>query len=58
MQCTVLPHITTSVFINDDESGLYLGLTPLLGKRRLRKYEIIITGPLLQPDHPSRLPVR
>jgi hypothetical protein len=23
MQCTVLPHITTSVFINDDESGLH-----------------------------------
>jgi thiamine phosphate synthase YjbQ (UPF0047 family) len=23
MQCTVLPHITASVFINDDESGLH-----------------------------------
>jgi thiamine phosphate synthase YjbQ (UPF0047 family) len=23
MQCTVLPHITASVFINDDEYGLY-----------------------------------
>lgn len=23
MQCTVLPHITASVFINDDERGLY-----------------------------------
>jgi thiamine phosphate synthase YjbQ (UPF0047 family) len=22
-QCTVLPHITASVFINDDESGLH-----------------------------------
>jgi thiamine phosphate synthase YjbQ (UPF0047 family) len=22
-QCTVLPHITTSVFINDDERGLH-----------------------------------
>jgi thiamine phosphate synthase YjbQ (UPF0047 family) len=23
MQCTVLPHITASVFVNDDESGLH-----------------------------------
>jgi thiamine phosphate synthase YjbQ (UPF0047 family) len=23
MQCTVLPHITASVFINDDEHGLH-----------------------------------
>lgn len=23
MQCTVLPHITASVFINDDERGLH-----------------------------------
>ena len=23
MQCTVLPHITASVFINDDEGGLH-----------------------------------
>jgi thiamine phosphate synthase YjbQ (UPF0047 family) len=23
MQCTVLPHITASVFINDDETGLH-----------------------------------
>jgi thiamine phosphate synthase YjbQ (UPF0047 family) len=23
MQCTVLPHITASVFINDEESGLH-----------------------------------
>ena len=23
MQCTVLPHITASVFINDDEYGLH-----------------------------------
>jgi hypothetical protein len=28
MQCIVLPHITASVFINDDESGLHYDNEP------------------------------
>ena len=39
VQCTVLPHIPTSVFINDDESGLH------------HEYEVWLEG--LAPHPPS-----
>jgi hypothetical protein len=36
---------------------LFHGLTPPFDKERFRDYDIVIVGLLLQPDHPSRLPV-
>jgi len=36
---------------------LFQGLNPPFDKERFRDYDIVIVGLLLQPDHPSGLPV-
>jgi thiamine phosphate synthase YjbQ (UPF0047 family) len=62
MQCTVLPHITASVFINDDERGLHADyeqwLEGLAPHAPIDQYQHNRTGEDACPGPRDRLPMR
>jgi thiamine phosphate synthase YjbQ (UPF0047 family) len=62
MQCIVLPHITASVFINDDERGLHADyekwLEELAPHAPISQYRDNDTGEDACPGRKDRLPMR
>ena len=61
-QCIVLPHITASVFINDDETGLHhdyeVWLEELAPRAPVSQYQHNRTGEDACPGRRDRLPTR